>query len=54
MNIMVIAGVIAFLVGVVLMGLALTFIPGSSLLLFGMVVTAGGVVLLFLSAKSGG
>jgi threonine/homoserine/homoserine lactone efflux protein len=50
---MVIAGIVAFLVGVVLTGLGLTFVPSSALLLFGMVITGGGAVLLYLAAKSG-
>jgi uncharacterized protein YjeT (DUF2065 family) len=49
---MVIAGIATFLIGVILMALGLTFTPSSALLLFGMVITAGGVVLLYLAAKS--
>lgn len=50
---MTIAGIITFLVGVLLVALSLTYTPSSALLLFGMVITAGGVVLLYLAAKAG-
>ena len=50
---MIIAGIATFLIGVLLMRLSLTFTPNSALLLFGMVITGGGAVLLYLAAKSG-
>ena len=50
---MTIVCIVTFLVGVVLIGLSLTFTPSSALLLFGMVITGGGAVLLYLAAKSG-
>ena len=50
---MVTGGVIAFLVGVLCVALSLTYIPGSALLLFGLIIGAGGAVLLYLAAKSG-
>jgi len=50
---MVTGGVIAFLVGVVCIALSLTYVAGSALLLFGIIIAAGGGVLLYLAAKSG-
>ena len=50
---MTIAGIITFLLGVILMALSLTFASSSALLLFGMVITGGGAVLLYLAAKWG-
>ena len=50
---MTLAGIIAFLIGVILMALSLTFAESSALLLFGMVITGGGAVLLYLAAKWG-
>ena len=46
-------GIALFLVGVLLLALSLTYTPSSALLLFGMVITAGGAVLLYLAAKWG-
>lgn len=46
-------GVVAFLVGVLCIALSLTFVTSSALLLFGMIIAAGGAVLLYLAAKSG-
>jgi len=50
---MTVAGIIMFMVGVILMALSLTFTPSSALLLFGIVITGGGAMLLYLAAKSG-
>jgi hypothetical protein len=48
---MVIAGIITFLFGVVLMGLGLTVLASANLLLFGIIITGAGMVLLYLAAK---
>ncbi len=50
---MVVAGVVTFLVGVLCIALSLTYVASSALLLFGIIIAAGGVVLLYLAAKSG-
>jgi len=50
---MVVAGVVTFLVGVLCTALSLTYVASSALLLFGIIIAAGGVVLLYLAAKSG-
>jgi uncharacterized membrane protein len=41
-------GVAAFLVGVILIGLSLTWWPGSNQLLFGLIIGAAGVALMYL------
>ena len=41
-------GVAAFLVGVILIGLSLTWWPGSNQLLFGMIIGAAGLALMYL------
>lgn len=48
-----IAGVIAFFVGIVLIALSLTATPSSNLLLAGIIIAGGGFAVMWLFLKHG-
>lgn len=50
-QVIMIAGLVAFFIGVVLVALSLTYAASSALLLIGIVVGGAGVGLMYLSAR---